>query len=105
MSFSLEEIGRRVGRAAVEYNSQAAPDERIVRVSVFGSYAEGAQGEGSDVDLLVAFSSPVVGLFSLARVLDAMEEHVGLPVDVVQDPLPEDALLTISSKVLVYEAA
>lgn len=105
MCYTLSEIESRVRSAALEYNSRAHPDARIASVSLFGSYAEGRQTDDSDVDLLVRFSSPVVSFFSLAKVLDAMESHFDVPVDVVQDPLPQDALLNIGAKVPMYEAA
>lgn len=104
MAYATEEIRRRVCAAADEYNAHAPADARIAGVSLFGSYADGRQHEGSDIDLLVKFSSAVVSLFSLAKVLEAMESRFSVPVDVVQDPLPKDALLEITSKVPLYEA-
>lgn len=72
---------------------------------LFGSYANGSQNDESDVDLLVSFSSPVVSLFTLARVLEAMESRFDVPVDLVQDPLPADTLLEVDERVPLYEAA
>ena len=103
MCYSFDEVKQRVNSGVAEYNSQAAPEARISRVSVFGSHAEGTQTDDSDVDLLISFNAPVVSLFSLAHVLEIMESNLELPVDVVQDPLPEDALLTINKQVPVYE--
>lgn len=34
-----------------------------------------------------------------------MERRFDMPIDLVQKPLPEDALLTISKEVPLYEAA
>lgn len=102
---SIDEIRTRVTAAAESYNRDAPEETKIVRVTLFGSYANGTQRDGSDVDLLVQFSSPIVSLFTLARVLNVMESALDMPVDLVQDPLPQDALLTIDAKVPVYAAA
>lgn len=102
--YSIDEIRRRVDEAASDYNSSADDDNRIEAVTLFGSYADGRETNDSDVDLLVRFSSPIVSLFSLARTLEAMEKSLEISVDVVQEPLPEDALLNIEKKVLLYEA-
>ena len=75
------------------------------RVELFGSYASGCATGDSDVDLLVEFVTPNVGLFALAAVLEAMEAATGMPVDVVQSPLPADSLLEIERSVPLYAAA
>lgn len=59
----------------------------------------------SDVDLLVSFSSPVVSLFTLARALEALEQALSVPVDLVQEPMPDGSLLEIDGRVPLYEAA
>lgn len=98
MCYTLEEIRDAVGSVAVEYNSSAPSDARIRSVSLFGSYAKGAADDDSDVDLLVSFSSSTVSLFTLARVLEAMEGRLNVPVDLVQDPLPEGAFLEVGER-------
>ena len=66
---------------------------------------EGRGSASSDVDLLVSFSSPAVSLISLARALEAMEDSLGVSVDLVQEPLPQGSLLTIGKAVPLYGAA
>ena len=105
MCYALDEIRDAVSSVAVEYNLAAPADARIRSVSLFGSYAKGAADEDSNVDLLVSFSSSVVSLFTLAWVLEATESRLSVPVDLVQEPLPEDALLDVGERVLLYEAA
>lgn len=105
MCYTLEEIRCAVTSAAIEYNSSARDDARIQRITLFGSYARGTADNESDIDLLVSFSEPVVSLFTLARALEAMEAHLAVPVDLVQEPLPPDALLEVNEKVPLYEAA
>ena len=105
MCYTVEEIRRLAAAAAEDYNVSAPEDARIRTVTLFGSYADGRQDDDSDVDLLVGFSAPVVSFFTLARALEAMESAFSVPVDLVQDPLPKDALLTVGEKVPLYEAA
>ena len=105
MRYSLDEIQRRVRDGVFAYNAGVPADERIARVQLFGSYAQGRARDDSDVDLLVSFASPVVSLFTLARALEAMESQFETSVDVVQDPLPSDALLDVREQVPLYEAA
>ena len=105
MCYTLDEIRALADKAARGYNATAPEDARIQTVTLFGSYADGTQDDTSDVDLLVEFSSSVVSFFTLARALEAMESAFDVPVDLVQDPLPHDALLDIGEKVPLYEAA
>lgn len=105
MCYTLREIRDAVSSVVLEYNFAAPDDARIRSVSLFGSYARGAADDDSDVDLLVSFSSSAVSLFTLARVLEAMEGHLSVSVDLVQEPLPEDALLDVGERVLLYKAA
>lgn len=102
-AYSLEHIRNAVSSAADEYNAEAATDARISGISLFGSYAEGCATEASDVDLLVRFSSAIVSLFTLAKVMSRMEEKLGVSVDIVQDPLPEGSLLDINVRIPLYE--
>lgn len=105
MCYALDEIRDAASSVAIEYNSTAPADARIRSVSLFGSYAEGTANDDSDVDLLVSFSSPAVSLFTLARVLEAMEKRMAVSADLVQEPLPDDALLDVRKKLPLYEAA
>ena len=68
-------------------------DYALHRVSVFGSYAEGCATEDSDLDLLVEFRQPAVSLLQLNQLKYALEEALGLPVDVVHAPLPSGSLI------------
>ena len=105
MPYTTEQIRQRVTQAATAYNRSARPDARIVRVTLFGSYADGRATDSSDVGLLVRFSAPVVSLLTLAETLETMEEALNTSVDIVQDPMPEDALPVIDNRVPIYEAA
>ena len=105
MAYVLAEICRRASEAAAAYNQGAQDDERVVRLVLIGSYANGEQNDESDIDLLVFFATDKVGLFSLARLLDLLECQFDVSVDLVQAPLPPDTLLEIDKEVVLYEAA
>lgn len=104
-AYSIDQIREGALAAARQYNAEAAPSDRIVRIELFGSYASGTQGETSDIDFLVEFASPRTGLFCLAKALDLLERQFSCPVDMVAIPLPEDSLLDIERTVPLYEAA
>lgn len=53
-------------------------------VRLFGSVARGTDRPGSDIDFLATFP-PTFSLFSMMDLQDALEETIGLPVDVVVD--------------------
>lgn len=82
---SLENIAEAVG---------ALKDAFLLRrVDLFGSYAEGRATEASDVDLLVEFDQSAVSLLRLNVLKYALEDALGLPVDVIHAPLPEDSMI------------
>ena len=103
--YTIDEIRDAVKKAAEEYNATAPAEKRVVRIDLFGSYASGNQTESSDVDFLVTFATPVVGLFALAGLFGALEEHFDCSVDMVKYPLSENSFLEIERTVPVYEAA
>ena len=103
--FTIEQLRAEVTEATDAYNMGASDGEKVTSIELFGSYAEGKATRDSDVDLLVGFASPVVSLFTLARVLDRMEQALGVSVDVVQKPLPADSLLSLRKAVPLYERA
>lgn len=63
------------------------------QVSIFGSYAEGRATEKSDLDLLVEFERPAVSLIRLSALKYDLEDALGLPVDVIHGPLPQDSMI------------
>ena len=101
--YTIEQIKNEVSQASEECNATAPLGEKIASVSLFGSYADGRATRRSDIDLLVRFTSAVVSLFTLARVLSCMEERSGVSVDVVQDPVSDDSLLVVNKVVPLYE--
>lgn len=62
-------------------------------VSIFGSYAEGCATANSDLELLVEFESPAVSLIKLNALKYDLEDALGISVDVIHAPLPEDGMI------------
>jgi predicted nucleotidyltransferase len=82
--------------------SDTAARYKIKSAHYFGSYANGTQGDGSDLDVLVEFSSPFVSLFTLAQLSLDLEDKLNIPVDVISLPLPHDTHLVIDKQVRCY---
>ena len=82
-----------------------AEEYPVIKIQLFGSYAEGNSTPESDVDILVEFDSvAVVTLLTLCRIKNRMEELLNVSVDVVTLPVPEDSLIEINKVVSLYAA-
>ena len=103
--YTIDEIRKAVKTAVAEYNELAPESRKIIRVELFGSYASGKQDADSDIDFLVEFASPIVGLFALAQALELLEQQFDCSVDMVPLPIPEDSFLEIERTVPLYDAA
>ena len=82
-----------------------APRVGARRVSYFGSYAEGTATEKSDLDILVEFDTSGISLLTLIDFKNQLEQKLGIPVDVIHAPLPDDAMIEVGEVVPVYEVA
>jgi predicted nucleotidyltransferase len=59
---------------------------KVRELSVFGSFARGDEREGSDLDLLVAFSPDAPwSLLDLAEMTEELSSQLGRPVDLVEE--------------------
>lgn len=83
---------------------QIAPAYPVIRVDLFGSYADGKNTEKSDVDLLVFFDERVASLFDLSGLKMDIQDKLHTKVDIVAGPLKDDSYLTLNKKVKLYEA-
>ena len=82
-----------------------AKEYPVVKIQLFGSYAEGKNNPDSDVDILIEFDSvAVVTLLTLCKIKNKMEELLKVPVDVITLPIPEDSMLEINKVVSLYAA-
>lgn len=53
-------------------------------LGVFGSYAHGAQRQGSDLDLLVEFGGPPLSLLRFIELEQELSDLLGVKVDLVE---------------------
>ncbi|MGN0181058.1 MAG: nucleotidyltransferase family protein [Candidatus Ornithomonoglobus sp.] len=82
-----------------------AKEYPIIKMQLFGSYAEGHSTDKSDVDILIEFNPDVVvTLLTLCKVKNRMEELLNTPVDVISMPIPKDSMLKINKVVSLYAA-
>lgn len=91
---SLQQIAEGVATAAKEYP--------IKKVELFGSYANGKNHFGSDVDLLVEFKAPYVSLLLINGVKYRLEALLGTNVDIIHAPLLDDSILEIDRRIPLY---
>ena len=79
-------------------------DYPVKKVVLFGSRARGDNKENSDVDLLCEFSCDKVGLIMLSGPKIALEEKLGLGVDLIHAPIPKESIIEIDKEIPIYEA-
>jgi len=72
-----ESIERVVGQIVERFRPE--------RIILFGSYAYGRPGPGSDVDLLVVMDTPLKEMEQAVRICQAIEYHFGLDL-IVRTP-------------------
>lgn len=82
----------------------AAKEFPITKILLFGSYASGKNTPESDVDLLVEFTTDAVSLLTLSALKQRFEELLGIPVDVVHAPIPDDSIIELDKVVPIYAA-
>ena len=76
----------------------------ITKIQLFGSYARGNYNADSDVDLLIEFVTDAVSLLTLSAVKIRFEELLGVPINVVHAPIPEDSIIDLDKVVSLYAA-
>ena len=82
---------------------ESVRDYPVKKIELFGSYAENRQTEESDVDLLVEFTSLAVSLLVIASLRNRLENSLGVSVDLIHAPIPEDSILEVGKRVTLYE--
>ncbi|MCL2654816.1 MAG: nucleotidyltransferase domain-containing protein [Coriobacteriia bacterium] len=89
----------------VQVVEKIAPRVGATRVSYFGSYAQGSATSTSDLDVLVEFAKRGVSFLTLIDFKQQLESELGVPVDVIHSPIPEDAMIEVGKVVSAYDAA
>ena len=75
---------------------------KIKKVTLFGSRATKNFREDSDVDLIVEFEKKSVSLFTLAGLMNDLEEKFGVSVDIIHGPIKKDCMLEINKEIEIY---
>ena len=73
---------------------------------LFGSYARGEETSASDIDIMVTYVPGFrPGLFGICRIIDQLEQLLGLKVDLVESGTlyPRIAKEVESQKIEIYE--
>ena len=83
---------------------EVAKDYPLSKVTLFGSRARGDNRPDSDVDLLCYFKPGKVGLIMLSSIKIALENKLGLKVDVIHAPISKDSIIEVDKEVPMYEA-
>ena len=76
----------------------------VTKIELFGSYARGNNKPESDVDLLVEFDTDAVSLLTLSAIRFRFEDILGVPVDLVHAPIPENSIIELDKVVPLYAA-
>ena len=95
-NLTIEDIKKAVEKIAPEYG--------LTKVSLFGSRARGNFQPDSDVDLIVEFTTEAVSLFTLAGLMNDLEEIFGLKVDVIHGPKQDSWMIEIDKEIEIYAA-
>lgn len=88
-----------------EYIGEIQKDYKFNKVILFGSRAAGTNRDDSDIDLLVEFSKNKKSLFTIAGMINDIEDKFDLKVDIVPYPVPNTIAglkLNINEKELLY---
>ena len=94
---TIEEIKKVVAKIAPKYN--------LKKVTLFGSRASGNFRDDSDIDLIVEFAKEkTVTLFTIANLMNCLEDNFGISVDVIHGPKNDSWLIEIDKEVEIYAA-
>jgi len=77
----------------------------VVKVDLFGSYANGNATEKSDADFLVLFDATPPSIFKVMGFREELANRLKYSVDVVTLPIARQGQLSIDKVVNVYERA
>ena len=84
---SIDQVARGVSITTKEYP--------VKKAELFGSLASRQGKAGSDVDLLIEFTTPRISLLTLDSLKYRLEELLGTEVDVIYGSLFKDSMIEI----------
>lgn len=91
----IDEIKHAILKVSCEYP--------LKKVKLFGSYADNKANDDSDIDLLVEFNNNEITLLTLTGLKYRLEDLLGINVDIIEMPVPEDSILQIERTMDLYE--
>ena len=94
--YSIDELRTIVGSIAKQYG--------VKKVALFGSYSNGNQTVGSDIDLIID-KGDIKGLFMLNGFVNSLRDRLEKDVDVMTYATLEHSLIkdSIHNEVVLYE--
>lgn len=75
----------------------------ILKVDLFGSYANGNATEKSDADFLVTFNVEIPSIFKVMGFKEELKNSLNNSVDVVTLPMAQPDKLNVESVINIYE--
>jgi len=81
--YTIEDI-----RSAVEH---FAPNFKVKKVQLFGSYADGVATPKSDIDILVEFGERPITLWDFCGFQQALSDYLNTKVEIIKIPLSSEA--------------
>lgn len=75
----------------------------LLKVDLFGSYANGNATEKSDADFLIEFNTPIPSIFKVMGFKEELSKRLNYPVDIVTLPVPRIEMLNIEKVINIYE--
>jgi len=96
MCYTIQEIKKKIIPIAIKY--------QVNKVSLFGSYARGEANNKSDIDMLID-KGQMQGLLEYFGFVSALEDTLGIHVDVVTDTITDKAFLSkiLKDEVVLYD--
>lgn len=88
-----------------KYINEIQKDYKFNKVILFGSRADGTNRDDSDIDLLVEFNRNKKSLFTIAGMINDIQDKFNLKVDIVPYPVPNTIAglkLKINKEELLY---
>lgn len=88
-----------------KYISEIQKNYKFNKVILFGSRASGTNRQDSDIDLLVEFNNRNKSLFTIAGMINDIQDKFKLKVDIIPYPVPNTIAglkLNIDKEELLY---
>ena len=92
-----------IGVIELSVQKVARKHPEITLIKLFGSRADGTYTDASDVDLIFE-TKGAVSLMKQSEIRLEFEKELGLEVDLIHGPVPDDSFLDIKKEIILYAA-